>query len=158
MESRIWFPQVATALGSCYSAMGRLTDALPLLEEAVGVGGAMRLLGAGTGPDGPRRAHLLEGKLAQSSETAQSALLVAQQNGRRGHEAWALRLLGELALCRPDAPLAGTTFTQALALTTALDMRPLSAHCYFRTRPRPSDGERPPSRRTAPGDGGRSIP
>ncbi len=74
---------------------------------------------------------MLEGKLTQSSETAQSALLVAQQNGRRGHEAWALRLLGELALCRPDAPLARDHFTRALALTTALDMRPLSAHCYF---------------------------
>jgi len=129
---RIWFPQVATALGSCYSAMGRLTDALPLLEEAVEVGGAMRLLSAqAPGLTALGEARLLEGRLAQSSETAQSALLVAQQNGRRGHEAWALRLLGELALCRPDAPLARDHFTGALALTTAHDMRPLSAHCYF---------------------------
>jgi tetratricopeptide (TPR) repeat protein len=76
-------------------------------------------------------ARLLEGKLAQSLETAQSALTVAQQNGRRGQEAWALRLLGEIALSRSDAPLACDYFTRALAVSTALDMRPLSAHCYL---------------------------
>jgi transcriptional regulator with AAA-type ATPase domain/tetratricopeptide (TPR) repeat protein len=129
---RIWFPQVATALGLSYAAMGRLADALPLLEEAVELAGAMRLSSAQSPAlTALGEARMLDGRLAESLETAQSGLTVAQQNGRRGHEAWALRLLGELALCRSDAPLAGDYFTRGNALSNALDMRPLSAHCHL---------------------------
>ena len=129
---RIWFPQVATALGLSYAAMGRLADALPLLEEAVELAGAMRLSSAQSPAlTALGEARMLAGRLAESLETAQSGLTVAQQNGRRGHEAWALRLLGELALCRSDAPLAGDYFARGNALSNALDMRPLSAHCHL---------------------------
>jgi transcriptional regulator with AAA-type ATPase domain/tetratricopeptide (TPR) repeat protein len=129
---RIWFPQVATALGFSYAALGRLAEALPLLEEAVDLAGAMRLSSAqAPALTALGEARMLEGRLASALEAAQSGLTAAQQNGRRGHEAWALRALGELALCQPDAPLARDYFTRALALSKALDMRPLGAHCYL---------------------------
>jgi tetratricopeptide (TPR) repeat protein len=74
---------------------------------------------------------MLSGRLAEALEAAQSGLTTAQQNGRRGQEAWALRTLGEIALCRHDARSAQDDFTRALALATELDMRPLTAHCQF---------------------------
>ena len=146
---RIWFPQVATALGSCYSAMGRLTDALPLLEEAVGVGGAAPWR-PGTGPDGLRGA-LLEGKFAQSSETPSCAA----RGSRTAAAAEAWRGLGEVALCRPDARLHGTSSPGPRAHDRASTCD-LSAHCYF-DWPRPSmANDHPPPNGT--GDGSRSIP
>jgi transcriptional regulator with AAA-type ATPase domain/tetratricopeptide (TPR) repeat protein len=129
---RIWLPQVQTALGLSYAAMGRLADALPLLEEAVELAGAMRLL-SGQAPalTALAEARMLSGRLAEALEAAQSGLTTAQQNGRRGHEAWALRTLGEIALCRHDTRPAQDNFTRSLALATELDMRPLAAHCQL---------------------------
>jgi hypothetical protein len=50
----------------------------------------------------------------------------------RGHEAHALRLLGEIALQRdpPDVVSAAAHYQQALALTEELGMCPLQAHCH----------------------------
>jgi Tetratricopeptide repeat/zinc-ribbon domain len=52
--------------------------------------------------------------------------------GERGLEAWALRLLGEIAT---DPSVAATDdaegyYREALALAERLDMRPLVAHCH----------------------------
>jgi hypothetical protein len=56
---------------------------------------------------------------------------MARDTGERGHEAYALRLLGEVAAARapedPDA--AAASFAEAAALAEALAMRPLLAHC-----------------------------
>jgi len=129
---RIWLPQVATALGSAYAAMGRLADALPLLEEAVELASAMRLSSAqAPALSALAEARMLEGRLTASLEAAQSGLAVAQHNGRRGHEAWASRVLGDLAVFQSDAPRAQDYFGRALALSSELDMRPLSAHCHL---------------------------
>ena len=50
----------------------------------------------------------------------------------RGHQAYALRLLGEIAAHRfpPDVDEAATHYCQALALAEELGMRPLQAHCH----------------------------
>src|SRR2546426_5205892 len=76
-------------------------------------------------------ASMLDGRLARALELAQQGWSVAEQNGERGHAAWALRLLGEIALRsgRADAERAGECFRRALTLATELDMRPLTAHC-----------------------------
>jgi hypothetical protein len=56
---------------------------------------------------------------------------MARDTGERGHEAYALRLLGEVAAARapedPDA--AAASFAEAATLAEALAMRPLLAHC-----------------------------
>ena len=50
----------------------------------------------------------------------------------RGHEAYALRLLGEIAARRepPEHGQAEAHYHQALALADDLGMRPLQAHCH----------------------------
>src|SRR5262249_60852157 len=60
------------------------------------------------------------------------ALPPARQQKERAHEAYALRLLGELH-ARPDPPAvepAEYYYRQALALAEELGMRPLQAHCH----------------------------
>jgi len=60
-------------------------------------------------------------------------VMLARQRGERGHEAWALRLLGEIALHgdHPDVETAEGHYRKAMALAEELGMRPLQAHCHF---------------------------
>jgi tetratricopeptide (TPR) repeat protein len=64
---------------------------------------------------------------------AERALALARERGERGHEAYALRILGEIAARRDPAETAtaATHYDTALALATALGMRPLIAHCHL---------------------------
>ena len=57
---------------------------------------------------------------------------LAREHGERGHEAWALWLLGELE-CEPGLnPLrAAESYGEALETATSLEMRPLVAHCHL---------------------------
>jgi hypothetical protein len=63
---------------------------------------------------------------------AERALEFSHAHQERGQQAYALRLLGEIAVRRgpPDAGLAKTHCCQALALAAALGMHPLQAHCH----------------------------
>ncbi len=56
----------------------------------------------------------------------------ARAHQERGHQAYALRLLGEIAARRepPESNQAGDYYRQALALAEELGMRPLQAHCH----------------------------
>jgi hypothetical protein len=58
---------------------------------------------------------------------------LARQRGERGYEAWALRLLGEIALHhgRHDVATAAAHYGAAMTLASELDMRPLVAHCHL---------------------------
>jgi tetratricopeptide (TPR) repeat protein len=88
---------------------------------------------------------LLEGRVDDAERRAHEALSLAQRQQERGHEAWSLRLLGEISSRRDpcDAETAETYYREALTLADELDMRPLAAHCHFhlgkllRTAPRP---------------------
>jgi Tetratricopeptide repeat len=53
--------------------------------------------------------------------------------GERVHEAYALRLLGDVAAhrCPIDSEAAYDHYSQALALASELAMRPLVAHCHL---------------------------
>jgi tetratricopeptide (TPR) repeat protein len=57
---------------------------------------------------------------------------LARERGERGYEAWALRLLGEMAShqSRPDVAAAEARYGAAVALADELGMRPLQAHCH----------------------------
>jgi tetratricopeptide (TPR) repeat protein len=64
---------------------------------------------------------------------ARQALELSQNHKERGHKAWALRLLGEIA-SHPDPPDVETGeghYRQAMALAGELGMRPLLAHCHL---------------------------
>jgi len=58
---------------------------------------------------------------------------LARGRGERGYEAWALRLLGDVASHpgRPDVAMAAAHYGAALTLASEREMRPLLAHCHL---------------------------
>jgi tetratricopeptide (TPR) repeat protein len=77
-------------------------------------------------------AYLRAGRLAEAGIQAQRALECSREHQERGHEAYALRLLGEVAAQRtpPEMEKAEAYYRQGLALAEELGMRPLMAHCH----------------------------
>ena len=78
-------------------------------------------------------AYLLTGRLADALELAERAVGLAREQKERGYEAWALRVLGDIASRRgpTETDQAETSYRQAIALATTLGMRPLLAHCHL---------------------------
>src|SRR5262245_27715148 len=77
-------------------------------------------------------AFLRAGCMEEAHRLTQEVLTDASHVKERGWEAWALWLLGEIAIRYgpPDAVLVAAYYQQALALAEALGMRPLQAHCH----------------------------
>src|SRR5262249_8982375 len=77
-------------------------------------------------------AHLVAGRLEEAHALAESVLALTRKHQERGNEAYALRLLGDIAARRepPAIEQAETHYQHALALAEELDMRPLQAHCH----------------------------
>src|SRR5262249_21243273 len=123
-------------LGYAYALSVRLPEALRLLGDiarsdttvnSMGIGRAIQLVWLG-------EACALDQRLDEAVERAQEALSLARLHGERGDEAWALRLLGDIAVRRNDlneVPAAVDHYRRALALATTLGMRPLVAHCHL---------------------------
>jgi tetratricopeptide (TPR) repeat protein len=128
-----WFPRMAAALGAAYTLSGRVTDAVPLLTQAIEQATAMdrgnlqALCSLSLG-----EAHLLAGRLEDAHALAERALALTREHQERGHQAYALRLLGEVAVRHdpPERTLAEAHYREALALAEELGMRPLVAHCH----------------------------
>jgi class 3 adenylate cyclase/tetratricopeptide (TPR) repeat protein len=126
-----WFPMVATALGAAYTLSGRVADAVPLLTQvmeqttATDRTGTQTLLSLG-------EAQMLAGRLEEAHTLAERALTLTCAHQERGHQAYALRLLGDIAVHRtpPDIAAAAAHYRQALTLAEELGMRPLQAHCH----------------------------
>jgi class 3 adenylate cyclase/tetratricopeptide (TPR) repeat protein len=131
---RILVPFGASFLGAAYALARRIDEALPLLDQAIEQAMAMRHM-----RDHALRvawlseAYLLAGRLDEAGTQAQRALEFAHTHQERGHEAYALRLLGEIATHRdpPDVEPAEAHYRRALALADELGMRPLVAHCHL---------------------------
>jgi tetratricopeptide (TPR) repeat protein len=125
---------MAAALGAAYALSGRVTDAVPLLTQALEQSAAMETvyfetfcrLSLG-------EAHLLADRLEEAHTLAAGALAHARAHQERGYQAYALRLLGDIG-ARPQPPernQAEAHYRQALALAENLGMRPLQAHCHL---------------------------
>ena len=130
----LWFPETASALGCAYACAGRVAEALPLLEQAEQRGAAMGTMGGQSLRVGyVSEAYLLAGRMQEAVQLAGRALDLARAHKERGHEAWALRLLGEIAAHQapPEIEPAAHHYRQALALAEELGMRPLVAHCHL---------------------------
>ena len=99
-----YFSHIAPALGSAYILDGRAADALPLLEEAVAqaVSNGRKDLQAFRVAT-LSEAHLHAGHLEVSRTLAEQALEHARTYHERGNEAYALRLIGDIAIQR-DPP------------------------------------------------------
>jgi tetratricopeptide (TPR) repeat protein len=120
-------------LGAAYSLAGRVADAVPLLTQAmeqimateVRAYQVFCLLSLG-------EAHLRGGRLEEAHALAEQALAFAREHQERGNQAYALRLLGDIAARRepPDVERAEDAYRRALVLANDLGMRPLQAHCH----------------------------
>jgi tetratricopeptide (TPR) repeat protein len=129
-----YFPRIAAALGAAYTLARRVADAVPLLTQATGQSTAMgrahfeTLCRLSLG-----EAQALAGCLEEAQTLAEQALALARQHQEQGNEAYALRLLGDIAARRepPESASAETHYRQALALAEELGMRPLQAHCHL---------------------------
>jgi tetratricopeptide (TPR) repeat protein len=124
------FHTVSSTLGYAYALSGRSAEAVPLMEKAaerlvMNEGQSLRTIWLS-------EAYLLAGREADARAAAQRALGLARQYKERGHEAYTLRLLGEIAACEDplDITKAENHYRQALVLAEELGMRPLIAHCH----------------------------
>ena len=75
----------------------------------------------------------MAGRLEAAHALAERALALARACQERGNEAYALRLLGDIAIRRepPESAQAEAHYRQAFALADELGMRPLVAHCHL---------------------------
>jgi tetratricopeptide (TPR) repeat protein len=123
-------------LGNVYARWGRVTEGLALLLQSLQARQAM--MTEETGFYYPLflvhlgHAYVLADRLEDARASAGRALTLARERHERGHEAYALRLLGEIASQGDslDAETAEGHYRLTLALATELEMRPLVAHCH----------------------------
>jgi tetratricopeptide (TPR) repeat protein len=128
----LW-PIVAANLGIAYALDGRVAAGLALVEQGVEQAvarGRVRPLAFLVAR--LSEAYLLAGCLDEARQRAAQALDLARQYQQRGHQAWALWLLGESTArqASPEVEPAVSHYREALALAEALGMRPLQAHCH----------------------------
>jgi tetratricopeptide (TPR) repeat protein len=76
--------------------------------------------------------HILAGRPEEAHTLTERALALTRERQERGNQAYALRLLSDIAGRRTplDADVAAAHYRQALALADKLGMRPLQAHCH----------------------------
>jgi class 3 adenylate cyclase/tetratricopeptide (TPR) repeat protein len=123
----------ASLLGSAYALSGRLAEALPLLEQAVEQATSMRMTGRHSRwMVNLSEGYLLAGRVDDAMKMALRALDLSRAHKERGNQAWALRLLGDIAVQRepPECESAEAHYQKALTLAEELGMRPLQAHCH----------------------------
>ena len=138
-QSREWditshTPIAMASLGYVYAWLGRIEEGIASLQQALsgyesaGIGVYHSLSVAQLG-----EAYLLGDQVENARACAERATMLARQRGERGYEAWALRLLGEIASHRasPDDAAAEAHYSSAMALAAEFEMRPLAAHCHF---------------------------
>jgi tetratricopeptide (TPR) repeat protein len=128
-----WFPTSVLILGYSFALVGRVADAVRLLEQAREHAAAGRTITFHSATIAwQSEAALLVGHLDDALTCAEQAPAVYRERQERGHEAYALRLLGEIAARRepPECDQAEVHYLQALALAEELGMRPLQAHCH----------------------------
>jgi class 3 adenylate cyclase/tetratricopeptide (TPR) repeat protein len=127
-----WAPMAMASLGHVYARSGRTEEGISWLKQALalhesaGIGYFQSLSVVQFG-----EACLLADQVEDARVSADRALILACQRGERGHEAWALRLLGEIATRQSDVATAEGQYAAATALASALEMRPLLAHCHL---------------------------
>jgi class 3 adenylate cyclase/tetratricopeptide (TPR) repeat protein len=131
----IWDSGVFSGLGYAYVLAGKVGEGLPLLREAVergqsidamAVGHAVRLTRLGEG-------CLMAGRLDEAHARAQQALEFARTRKEQANEAYALRLLGEIAAHRPapEVEAAERWLRDGMGRAETLGLQPLAAHCHF---------------------------
>jgi tetratricopeptide (TPR) repeat protein len=127
------FILTAAPLGYTYALSGRVAEALPLLAQVLEESHRSGFMYSyALWVTWLSEASLLADRREDALALAQQALERSRAHKERGHQAHALRLLGEIAAQRqpPDVPQAEAHYQQALVLAEELGMRPLQAHCH----------------------------
>jgi class 3 adenylate cyclase/tetratricopeptide (TPR) repeat protein len=127
-------PPAMASLGHVYAWSGRIEEGVSWLQQALtdyeraGIGVYRSLSVEQLG-----EAYLLAGQVENARACADRAVMLARGRGERGYEAWALRLLGEIAShhARPDVATAESHYGAAMTMASELEMRPLVAHCHL---------------------------
>jgi tetratricopeptide (TPR) repeat protein len=128
-----YIPRVAPALGAAYTLAGHVAAAVPLLTQALAQTTARETVAYQALCSLPlSEAPLLAGRLDEAYALAEGALSHTRAYQERAHQAYALRLLGDIAARRepPDSESTEAHYRQALALAEDLGIRPLVAHCH----------------------------
>jgi tetratricopeptide (TPR) repeat protein len=130
----LMFHGIAASLGAAYALANRTAEAIPLLRKVADQAASMKLVSdhlLGATPLG--EVALATGQIEEAAQRGGRALDLARRHKQRGHEVYALRLLGEVAAQRdpPDGEAAGEHYRSAMALAHELGMRPLVAHCHL---------------------------
>jgi tetratricopeptide (TPR) repeat protein len=127
------FPVSVSSLAYVYALLGRREQVLELAEESV----EPVAIRKATHPSFPYlwagEACLLAGQTARASELAQQALGLARRHQETGHEAYARRLMGEIA-ARHELATARSGevhYLEARRLAREVGMRPLEAQCHL---------------------------
>jgi tetratricopeptide (TPR) repeat protein len=128
------FHGIAASLGAAYALVNRTAEAIPLLRKVADQAAAMKLVSdslLGAIPLG--EVSLSTGRTEEAAQLGRHALDLARQHKQRGHEVYALRLLGKVAARRdpPDVQAAEENYYRAIGLAYKLGMRPLAAHCHL---------------------------
>ena len=130
----VFFPRMAASLGAAYLLSGRVADAVQLLTLAV----EQTVTTATAGFQVPcalslGEAQMMAGRLEEAHALAERTLTLTRAHQERGHEAYALHLLGGIASHRdpPHAETAEQYYRHALTVADELGMRPLQAHCHL---------------------------
>src|SRR5262245_31449114 len=130
---RVLFPQITSYLGFAYALTGRTDVALPLLQQAesetLSIG---RISGQSLRVNWQGEAYLMAGRLDEAALLARRGFELSEKHRERGHGAWSLKLLGEVAACQdpPNVQESEAYYSRALAVANELGMRPLQAHCH----------------------------
>jgi tetratricopeptide (TPR) repeat protein len=128
------FPLSASLLSAAYALAGRAAEALPLLDQMLErLATGRRTLRHALVLTELSEACLLVGRVDEASALAERLLELSHTHTGHGYQAYAWRLLGEVARRRqpPDIDQAAAHYRQALTLAEEVGMRPLQAHCHL---------------------------
>jgi class 3 adenylate cyclase/tetratricopeptide (TPR) repeat protein len=122
---RAWWGALGSPLGRAWLGLGRIADAVSLLEKVVahsatsrGSGHVLRSIHLG-------EAYLAAERVPDAMKIAAEAHDLARAHGERGHEAYALLLLAEVARTEQRLEAALVHAQSAEQLSSELHMRPL---------------------------------
>jgi len=128
------FHGIAASLGGAYALANRTAEAIPLLRKVADQSASMKLISDHLlGAIPLAEVWLSTGRMEDAAQVGRQALDLARKHKQRGHEVYALRLLGEVAARREPASVeeAVAYYRGAIGLAEELGMRPLAAHSHL---------------------------
>ena len=135
---RTWAGASNAFLGYAYTLAGRLSEGVALLEAALDVAAAIKYVPCVSLWTGwLAEANLLLRRRADALWHAERSLQLALEHKESAYQAFALRILGELATRREplEAAMAEEYLRRAMAMAEEREMRPLIARCHLSLGP-----------------------